>query len=526
VLAAEPGLRIAADLPPAAGAFWTGKLDGSGLQVALPAPVAHLFDLFRLCRATLLILADDGEIHPGPTIYDSFWVRDSAVEGVACATVGDTGLALTQFGDHYPRVFNLGFGRIGPASEHGFFGAEHEKDDREWDSNGQALWAFGRLDRLQGPAAAFGQRMYAPYVVDGARWIHDNRDPYGLLHSGWSAEHIGDKDKPHYWDDLWGLAGLYEAARLAERLQAPETAELWQAFDDLKRATIDSIRWVLGQQRARGAWETFVPTGPADVGRLDSTVVGALCYFHPCCLYMNRKLGDDLDLAFRMTLETIWAHFIDGGFRHDAAWNAYGPYLTLQLAHAFLLIGDTRRMDQRLAWAVGNAAYARVSRPGGDPWQVALGAWNEQHCYPIAKDFAEVPDRWWYMGDIPHGWAAAEFLLLLRDALLFEADEDGDPHLYLAPGVLPHWVPDGQTVTVADAPTTLGGPLGYRLHHDAPNRAIDIEITQSPSPAVHYVYPCRFGPVRQLTVDGRQLPVTGNDVILPATTRRAVVGYQ
>jgi hypothetical protein len=130
------------------------------------------------------------------------------------------------------------------------------------------------------------------------------------------------------------------------------------------------------------------------------------------------------------------------------------------------------------------------------------------------------------MGDIPHGWAAAEFLLLLRDALLFEADEDGDPHLYLAPGALPHWVPDGQTVTVADAPTTLGGPLGYRLHHDAPNRAIDIEITQSPSPAVHYVYPCRFGPVRQLTVDGRQLPVTGNDVILPATTRRAVVGYQ
>lgn len=241
------------------------------------------------------------------------------MEGVACAAVGDTGLALTQFGDHYPSIFNLGFDRIGPVSEHGFFGAEHEKNDREWDSNGQALWAFGRLDRVLGPGAAFGQRMYAPYVIEGARWIRDNRSPYGLLHSGWSAEHIGDKDKPHYWDDLWGLAGLYEAARLAERLQAPEIAELWQAFDDLKRATADSIRWVLGEQRARGAWETFVPTGPADVGRLDSTIVGALCYFHPCRLYMNRKLGGDIDQAFRMTLETIWSHFIDGGFRHDAA---------------------------------------------------------------------------------------------------------------------------------------------------------------------------------------------------------------
>jgi hypothetical protein len=24
-------------------------------------------------------------------------------------------------------------------------------------------------------------------------------------------------------------------------------------------------------------WETFIPTGPADAGRLDSTMVGALC---------------------------------------------------------------------------------------------------------------------------------------------------------------------------------------------------------------------------------------------------------
>jgi hypothetical protein len=65
---AEVRAPAADDLEAANRAFWTGKLDGSGLQVALPAPVAHLFDLFRLCRATLLILADDGEIHPGPTI--------------------------------------------------------------------------------------------------------------------------------------------------------------------------------------------------------------------------------------------------------------------------------------------------------------------------------------------------------------------------------------------------------------------------------------------------------------------------
>jgi hypothetical protein len=139
------------------------------------------------------VLADDGEIHPGPTIYDSFWVRDSSVEGIACALAGDGELAARQFGDHYSGRFSLGSDRIGEVSTRGFFGGEHERNDREWDSNGEALWALGRYDRIAGAARAFGARVYAPFVVEGARWIRDNRDRYGLLHAGWSAEHIGDK---------------------------------------------------------------------------------------------------------------------------------------------------------------------------------------------------------------------------------------------------------------------------------------------------------------------------------------------
>lgn len=109
--------------------------------------------------------------------------------------------------------------------------------------------------------------------------------------------------------------------------------------------------------------------------------------------------------------------------------------LILQLAHAFLLIGDTTRMDQLLGWSVGNAVYAKINRnPGGqeDYWEVALGAWNEQHWYPIAKEFGELPNLWWYMGEIPHGWACAELMLPVRDILFFEAAEDSDPHIFLA----------------------------------------------------------------------------------------------
>lgn len=508
--------------------FWTGKLRAEGLQASLPAEVTHLFDLFRFCRATVLMLSDDGAIHPGPTIYDSFWVRDSSVEGICGALVGDSGLAERQFGDHYPRIYNQGNGWIGPAREQGFFGGEHERNDREWDSNGQALWALGRYDRIAGSSAAFGSRMYSPYVLGGARWIRDNRSEFGLLHSGWSAEHLGENNKPHYWDDFWAVAGLYEAGRLAGRLGTPERDELWHIYDDVRGATRDSVLWALGEQRRHGHWETFIPTGPADVGRLDSTIIGAVAYFHPCRLYMGQKLGAEVDVGARHTLETIWSHFVEGGFRHDAAWHAYGPYLTLQLAHAFLLIGDIERMDQCLGWAVGNAAFSTVSRRDGDPtypWQTVLGAWNEQHAYPIADDFSPPPHDWWYMGDIPHGWAAAEFNLLLRDMLLFEADEDGDRHIYIAAGVLPRWMGDGEEVLLSDAPTCFGAPLGYRLTHHRHDRLVEIDIDTAPA-GVALVYPCRFGSeVRTVRVDDVAVHHTGRDIRIPAGSHRITISY-
>ena len=422
--------------------YWDQLLNHSGLQARLPDSVSHLFDLFRTCRATILMLADDGAIHPGPTIYDSFWIRDSSVEGIACTMAGDADLAVRQFGDHYtrPTNFHLEDRSVGPVSLHGFFGGEHEINDREWDSNGEALWAFGRFDRLSGRDAAFGARVFTPYVVEGARWLGRSRSGFGLLHSGWSAEHVGDKDKPHYWDDFWALAGLWEAAQLAERLGA--THALWSIYDDVRRATTDSILWVLEQQRRMGQWQTFIPTGPADVNRLDSSIIGSVAYFHPCRLYMGEKLGPDVDRAARQTLETLWAHFVDGGFRHDSSWRCYGPYLTMQLAHAFLLVGAINRMDQLLAWSVGNAGFATVSDASGGPhpWHIVQGAWNEQHNYSIAKNFIEPTSTWWYMGDIPHGWAAAELITLVRDILFFEADEDRDSTIFIGPGLMPHWI--------------------------------------------------------------------------------------
>ena len=512
-------------------ANWSFDLFHQGMRLELPDGLERFIDQEAVCRSHLLILADRGAIHPGPTIYDSFWIRDSSVEGVACALVGQETLAETQFGTHYPRVFQQGAGQIGPAARHGFFGGEHEQNDREWDANGQALWAIGRFDRIKGQAYGFGQGMFTPFVLEGARWLRDNRSPFGLLHSGWSAEHVGDKHTPHYWDDLWACAGLWEAAQLSERIDAPgdQQRELWDIYDQLRDATRDSMRWVLGEQRRQGHWETFIPTGPADAGRLDSTMIGAVAYFHPCRLHIGSRLGGDIDAAMRSTLETIWHHFVRGGFRHDSAWSCFGPYLTLQLAHAFLYIGDRSRAHQLLWWTLDNAGFARVRRgaPGAaDEWQVVLGAWNEQHCYPVASDFAEFPGGHWYMGDIPHGWACADYIMLIRDMLFFEADEDGDRHLYLLPGVAPEWFGSGR-IRVQNGRTIFGSPIDFEARHDPGARRIDLEIHREPAPDVRYVFtmPLPGVPVSTATANGRAATIDGRHVHLPAGTQVATIVY-
>ncbi|WP_329544339.1 hypothetical protein OG548_06030 [Streptomyces sp. NBC_01356] len=206
-----------------------------------------------------------------------------------------------------------------------------------------------------------------------------------------------------------------------------------------------------------------------------------------------------------------------GGYRHEAAWNAYGPYLTMQLAHAYLLAGDPARMDALLDWVLG-AAFPETARRAA-----ALSAWNEQRAFPVASDFAEVPSRHWYMGDIPHGSAAAEYLLLIRDILFFEADEDRDPHVHRAGGA-PGLSTGGERVAVDAAPTIFGEPFGYRFTHNPDQRTLTVDITQAPQ-RVRFVHPCRFGAVRSASADGRELPVTGNDVQAPAGTWQLTVSY-
>ncbi|GAA5114448.1 hypothetical protein [Pseudonocardia adelaidensis] len=84
--------------------------------------------------------------------------------------------------------------------------------------------------------------------------------------------------------------------------------------------------------------------------------------------------------------------------------------------------------------------------------------------------------------------ATTALILLLRDILFFEAGEDDNRELYLAPGVLPPWLSGGGlSISITAAPTSCGATFGHTLRHDEPTSRILIDIPRplpaTPTPA-------------------------------------------
>lgn len=534
-------------------AYWKWRLFKHGAQLDFPSQSpGKLAETFRLSRAYLRLLSDEDKLHPGPSvIYNKFWVRDSAVEAVAAATAGDMDLAERQFLNTYRKIYpqegaiyyegpwNVNFGNV---PRHGYFGGPVEVDNHEWDGNGLALWAMGRYARFLPVEQQkdFALRMYHPYMINGARWFTRALTQHDILPPGWSAEHLGPASEAHYWDDLCGLAGLYETARFAERTGCNEQAELWSIFDRLKWGTMRSIEWVLHRQRETGQWQTFVPSGPYDWGRADSHMVGSVAYYQHGRLHIREKLGPVVDHAMRQTLETIWSNFIDNGFhpgsfgfqhRDNDSWHSYGAYLTLQVAHAFLCIGDVDRMEKILRWCLQQSWLA--TSPFPDPSDGVLkiqaihGAMNEQHVYPLATEFQKLSPSAPYVGDIPHGWSATEYILLIRNLMFMEVDEDNDPAVILAPGVPQTWFASNREdrLGVQNAPCSFGGPISFSITHRPNGREVVIQLAPREWKA-RFEYRNPFGSIRSLTING--VPATshiGDRAILPADATEAVLRY-
>jgi hypothetical protein len=107
------------------------------------------------------------------------------------------------------------------------------------------------------------------------------------------------------------------------------------------------------------------------------------------------------------------------------------------------------------------------------------------------------------MGDLPHTWISAEYILALCSLFAYEREEDKT--LVIAGGVAPEWLTEGHTVGVENLPTHYG-KISYSLRLEEPN-ALRLILTGDlivPAGGILVKLPLSR-PIRQVEVNGRIL---------------------
>jgi hypothetical protein len=380
--------------------------DSLGPACTLHIPDQRMQFLYDAALRTL-VLHSPADVYPGPYTYKRFWFRDAVfiLHAMLCA-------GLHQRAE---RVIGRFFSR---QSAIGYFHSQ----EGEWDSNGQVLWLLNRFCELTGRTP---DPAWLGPVRKAWRWIARKRvsqktdSPHaGLLPAGFSAEHFGPNDY-YYWDDFWSAAGLLSAGRLMRAWgREPEANRCDDEASDLLQAVERSLVHV--HDRLGG----YIM--PASCHRRpDSGAIGSITAGYPTQLFAAR------DRRLLETVEYLMDHcMVDDGFFQDMIHSGINAYLTLHIAQVLLRAGDGRFAD-----------LLRGIRDLASP----TGQWPEA-IHPQTKGGC--------MGDGQHAWAAAEWIVMLRNCLLFE--ETHTQRLVVGAGVLPEWIDRDRQMFIGPAPTSWG----------------------------------------------------------------------
>ncbi len=407
--------------------WWSNRLH----RVKLSVPDARFIDAFYASLAYILMNQTNERFHPGPLEHNASWTRDTAYITYALQRAGvGEGVrpAMRQLlnaqrpSGEFPPILELD----GQPREFVVIDGQKRRVE-EWDSQGQAIFALVEHARYSSDQQ-FLREAY-PAIRRAADFIIELRDRQrnatgaerGILPPSLSAEDLDSPDWQHYWDDFWALAGFSEAIEAATVLgDAPSIAKYANARDALRADLLTSIDITRSRLRI-----TQIPNGPQS-GETSSDARGTTAAIWPMDVLPGQEAL--LRASFRQYWEA-WIQPFGGGFKHhlDLVW----PYAGLGLAQGYLRLGMDRELWTILDWTLGHQSMAGVY------------AW------------AEGIDRQtggFGIGDMPHGWAAAEYVNLMRDCLIME--QNGQ--LALGAGVPFRWLTDGQTVAIENAPTQFG----------------------------------------------------------------------
>jgi len=304
----------------------------------------------------------------------------------------------------------------------------------------------------------------------GPEWeTAEKRGRQGLLPE--SASHEGYLAQPvhAYWDDFWAVRAFGDAAYLAgirhDTAAASRFTALRDAFRASVRASIADTIATRGIAYVPGSveWADFDPTATSNAIAL---------------------LGETA-LMPHDVLAATFAEYLKGFRRRrngEIDWANYTAY-EVRIIGALVQLGERASANELAEFLLDDR------RPR---------AWNQ---WPeISWRDPRSPG---HIGDVPHAWISAEYVLAFRAMLAYEraADEACDEALVLAAGVAAAWLDDGPVVV--DNLPTYHGPLAFTLRRvDASTIQLSLRGGLSVPSGGIVVRPPLPGPLAAVELDG------------------------
>jgi hypothetical protein len=443
------GSRIpcAPDARSAALARWRRKL--GSVQWHVPANAQAAFDCLRSAAGHILINRDGPAIQPGPRRYTRSWVRDCVIMGAALAKAG-LPEPLKEFIAWYAQF----------QREDGFVPCVVDRDGVDWlvehDSHGQFIWGVREVLRNGGDPRFLKKLMpHAKKAADYLITLREQRmteefrsgkrtSSFGLLPESLSQEdedtldarseffgllpesasHEGYLAHPvhSYWDDFWGVRGLEAAADLAQAAGPghQDDAERWRKEAGYFQS---DLLWSLGKV-----------IGEKNLNYIPGSVEWA--DFDPTATSNAIGLLDFADVLPAGPLHSMLDTYLDGHrrkHRGEMQWNNYTAY-EIRIIGAFVRLGKRDIANELLEFFLSDR------RPR---------EWNQW------------PEITWrdprspgHLGDVPHTWIAAEYILSLIS--MVAAERDASSSLVLASGMPWEWIAGNKVFSVRNLPTRYG----------------------------------------------------------------------
>jgi hypothetical protein len=403
--------------------------------------------------AHVLVTRSGPALQPGPRRYTRSWIRDGTIMSAALLRMGriDEVREFIRWYAPYQRA-------------DGFVPCCIDHSGPDWlvehDSHGQLIaliadyYRFTADDELLKESWTFVEK--AVGCLEGLLGT-DGILPISVSHEGYLAQPVHS-----YWDDFWALRGLRDAVDLARVLGEENLAERWQAlltrFADDLFSSIERTRKKRSLDFIPGSieWADFDPTSTANA----------------------IALLDILDGLDRGAVERTFERYLyDWRRKRSGALEApnYTPY-EIRIIGAFVRLG---RRDAALELLRFFLSDRRA--PAWNQWPEI--SWRD----PRAPA---------HLGDLPHTWVAAEYVLAVRS--LFAYERNADQAVVLAAGLASEWIA-GSGVDVKSMPT-LYGSLSYSLRR-LDSQSVRFEIG-SGIKARMILRPPLTAPLASVTVNG------------------------